>query len=191
MSKAAAPKTRNNLPALPRGQTRRTQDGRSAKVPRNRSRYPSTLPSNLPYKLEHILEMKLHGWSERQIGAYYGKAGPTIHEKLKKAKELCRWLDGEVLEAYRKHRIDLFTAAEWKILSSMLEDDKLEKASGNNLGYMFTQIYQARRLEVGQSTSNIALHEIVEAMEREGSEKKRPSLAEGEPDEDLGGNERG
>ncbi len=55
----------------------------------------------------------------------------------------------------------------------MLEDDKLEKASGNNLGYMFTQVHQARRLEFGQSTQNISLRVIIEEIEREEKSKRK------------------
>ncbi len=66
----------------------------------------------------------------------------------------------------------------------MLEDDKLEKASGNNLGYMFTQVHQARRLEFGQSTQNLNLHAIIEAIERDEKRQQRLKEPEGKPDEE-------
>ena len=41
------------------------------------------------------------------------------------------------------------------------------------LGYMLTQVFQARRLESGQSSANVSILAIVETMERERKQKAK------------------
>ena len=122
-----------------------------------------------PYTVASLVELKLLGWSEREMAAYFGKAPSTIHHRL---SGLWKYLDGEELEAFRKNKIDLLTIAEKEIMTDLLDKGRREKASLNNSAYAFTQLHQARRLETNLSTVNLALHEIVEAMERE--RKKEP-----------------
>ncbi len=162
------------------------QPKRSRQIIRSRRLIRKPLPDSIdssnekkPYELKYLVDFKLRGWSEREIAAYYGKNPGTIHTKL---QGLWRVLDGQSLEAYQDNKVALLSGIEQEVLSLLLDTDKQKKASLGNIGYVFTQLHQARRLETNLSTSNIALHAIVEAMERERSEKKCPSLAEGEPD---------
>ena len=122
-----------------------------------------------PYTLAHIVDMKLQGMTQQEIGDYYGVSRQAIQQKIKGIWEK---MDKDKLEAYRANRVALLETSEVEILSWMGKKDKLEKASGNNLAYMFTQVHQARRLEAGESTTNIALHSIIEKIERD-EQKKR------------------
>jgi len=135
-----------------------------------------------PYELKYLVDFKLRGWSEREIAAYYGKNPGTIHTKL---QGLWRVLDGQSLEAYQDNKVALLSGIEQEILSLLLDADKQKKASLGNLGYVFTQLHQARRLESGLSTQNLLLHEIVEAMERDLAKKRDKAIAE-----ESGENER-
>ena len=123
----------------------------------------------------------MSGLTLEEIGDYYGVSKQAIHQQLQGVWEL---LDKpNELDAYRKFNVELLTAAEKKVLTELVKDEKLEKASGNNLAYMLTQLHQARRLEAGESTSNIALHAIVESMERDRA-GKQAALPESELDDD-------
>jgi hypothetical protein len=73
----------------------------------------------------------------------------------------------------------LLETGELEVLSQMVKKETIEKASGNNLAYMFTQVHQARRLEAGESTTNIALHSIIEKIERD--EQRKRGGRSGEP----------
>jgi len=122
-----------------------------------------------PYTLTNLVQMKMQGMSYEAIGDYYGLTKQAIHEKLQGIWEK---LDPEKLQAYQVNKIRLFEATEQEILSWLVKKDKFEKASLNNIAYAFTQVHQARRLEAGESTSNVALHSIVEQLERERQQKR-------------------
>lgn len=53
------------------------------------------------------------------------------------------------------------SAAEEQLIASLLDPDKIAKASLNNVAYAFQQIHTARRLEEGKSTENKS---IISAM---------------------------
>jgi predicted DNA-binding protein YlxM (UPF0122 family) len=113
--------------------------------------------------------MKLEGMTHQEIGDYFGVSKQAIQQRIEGIWEK---LDKEKLAAYRANKIALLEASEFEVLSSLVKSDKLEKASGNNLAYMFTQVHQARRLEAGESTTNIALHAIIEKIERDEQRKR-------------------
>jgi hypothetical protein len=54
----------------------------------------------------------------------------------------------------------LLTAGELKLFKSMMEQEKLDKASVNNLAYAMRQLYDMGRLERGQSTSNVSTQTV-------------------------------
>jgi len=129
-------------------------------------------------RLANVLKMKMDGMSHAEIAATYGISRQAIDQQV---QGIWRLLDPENLEAYRTQRVAVLEGLEAEILSSMCKNDKLEKASGNNLAYMLTQVHQARRLEAGESTQNVALHSIVEQLERE--ERDRRSRRDAQPAE--------
>ena len=59
------------------------------------------------------------------------------------------------VDAYRENRAAFLDAVETKLVAHMLDDEKLSKASINNLAFASRQITDMRRLETGQSTANI------------------------------------
>ncbi len=149
----------------------------------------TSLPSNTgsnnekkPYTLSSVLDLKLDGWSYRKIADYYGKDVSTIHSKIKRYRRL---IDGESIEAFQKHRVKILTAAQQELVLAALDDEKIKKANLGNFFYGFEKLDHAIRLETNQSTANIALHEIIEKIEREEKRQRRlKEEAEGEPEEE-------
>lgn len=71
------------------------------------------------------------------------------------------WLQElEHIEDYTNTRSQLLSAGELKLFKSMMEQEKLDKASVNNLAYSMRQLYDMGRLERGESTSNVATQSI-------------------------------
>lgn len=62
-------------------------------------------------------------------------------------------IERNVLDSYKKNRIEVLQGIQVKLLSQ-INEDKLKKASVNNIAYAFQQFHTAERLESGQSTSN-------------------------------------
>ncbi len=131
-----------------------------------------------PYTLKSLVEYRLEGKTLTEIARLYGKSKQAIQQRLKGVWEL---LDREALETYRERRADLLTLAEQDLLSLLVNPEKQKKASLNNVAYALWQVFQARRLEEGQSTVNLALHEIVESIEREQRERRREIPGGGGP----------
>jgi hypothetical protein len=114
--------------------------------PLDKSKLPTEPPA---YTLINILDFKLQGISNVDIGKIYGKSGKAIAKKLKKIYDI---VTKEELDAYKKYKIELFTAVEKQLLSLMLEPARLKKATAGNIAYMFTQVFNANRLEKNQPT---------------------------------------
>ena len=153
-----------------------TQPDRKARPPRRRvPRLPEKAPDGRGtnqrprWNVKEAIALRLKGMTYQQIADKYGVHPSTIHEQLQGVFAL---IDPQRLEAYQDYRTTILSAVELAILDLLTDKDKREKASLNNVAYTFTQLHQARRLESGQSTQNLALHQIVEAMERE--RKKEP-----------------
>jgi hypothetical protein len=71
------------------------------------------------------------------------------------------WLhELENIEDYTDTRSQLLSAGELKLFKSMMEQQKLDKASVNNLAYAMRQLYDMGRLERGQSTSNVSTQTV-------------------------------
>lgn len=65
--------------------------------------------------------------------------------------------DHERMAQYEEIRPALLSAAEERLLASLVDEETIEKASLNNRAYAFQQLHNARRLEAGQSNQNIGI----------------------------------
>lgn len=71
------------------------------------------------------------------------------------------WLQElEHVDEYTDSRSRLLSAGELKLFKSMMEQEKLDKASVNNLAYSMRQLFDMGRLERGESTSNVATQTV-------------------------------
>lgn len=79
------------------------------------------------------------------------------------------WLQElEHVQEYTDTRQQLLTAGELKLLKNMMTQDKLDKASVNNLAYSMRQLYDMGRLEKGLSTTNVAQQVVKVAFSPKG-----------------------
>ena len=64
-------------------------------------------------------------------------------------------IDPNASKSFKEHRAEILAGMQERIISQ-LDDERLKKASVNNLAYAYQQFHSAERLERGQSTANIA-----------------------------------
>lgn len=115
-----------------------------------------------------VLALRAKGKTLEEIGNQYGVTKQRIHQQI---KELVEIADKKAVKEFRENLGDILAAAHARVLSYLVKPEVLEKASANNLGYVQTQLHTSRRLEEGQSTVNLALHEIVLESEREAQKR--------------------
>ena len=131
-----------------------------------------------PYSTIAVLDLRLNDrLSYQQIADIYGKSKSTIHSLLKPFRHLD---EGERIEAFQRHKRKVFDGAVLRALTLAFEPERVKKASSGNFFYGAKQLYDMGRLEAGESTANLAIHQIVEAIEREGQSRSPRELGEGE-----------
>lgn len=79
----------------------------------------------------------------------------SVHAALQRLHKLVP--DPDAVKAYEEVRPTLLTAIEHRLMASLTDEEAVQKASLNNRAYAFQQIFNARRLETGQSTQNLSL----------------------------------
>jgi hypothetical protein len=90
-----------------------------------------------------------------QIASIVGYTTQYVNSAYRKFKEL---LPGhEILETYESNRAAILSGMELNLLDKLNDEDKLKKASLNNVAFAYTQIHNAKRLASGESTSNIGI----------------------------------
>lgn len=110
-----------------------------------------------------------------EIASKFGVSRQAVQQALDKFNKFIE--SPENTAAYQDNKAQLLDTAQFKILNELLDSEKLEKASINNLAYAYSQLDQSARLERGQSTANIAyadygrslaeLHTQRQALEQE------------------------
>lgn len=106
-------------------------------------------------KVSRIIELKLRNVANRDIALAEQVSTGTVHNVLNDFKNVFTEIPN--LPKFKEVKADLLDAALLMLLKSMMTQDKLEKASVNNLAYAAQQMYTMARLERGQSTSNNAV----------------------------------
>jgi len=106
-----------------------------------------------------------------EIATMLGVPKSTVHAALHRLNKLVP--DPETLKAFEEVEPQLLTAAKERLLASLLDPKKLEKASANNLAYCFQQVFQAHRLCTGGSTQNVnVLGKMISEVQRTFYENK-------------------
>ena len=113
------------------------------------------LKKSKPISMVKVVELRNQGLSFKQIGTLLGYAGAYCFRVYQKFNELLP--RPEILEAYSHNRIDLLNSTELLMLENLHDRDKLKDASLNNVAYSLGQVSNLRRLEAGQSTSNVGI----------------------------------
>lgn len=124
-----------------------------------------------------ILRLKYYNrLSHREIAEKMGINVNTVVNSLSTIKKLLK--EPATLRAYEGIRNQILSSAEMLLLEQIFDKEKLQKASINNVAYAFQQIFNARRLEEGQSTENISYADMSKRLEeiKEEIRKKKEQL---------------
>ena len=103
------------------------------------------------------LKLRLQGNTLEEIGAVFGCNKQAVYQALDKFKAFLGDVEAGNLTAYSENRAELFNAVEKHLSASLLDPYAMQKASLNNRAYALKVIHEARRLETGQSTSNLSV----------------------------------
>jgi hypothetical protein len=106
-------------------------------------------------KVSRIVELTLRNVPQRDIALAEQVSPRTVANVLEDFKPVFKEIPN--LPKFKECKADLLDAALLVLLKSMMQQEKLEKASVNNLAYAAQQMYTMARLERGQSTSNNAV----------------------------------
>ena len=129
----------------------------------------NTLDTNYRVDIGKALKLRLDNkLSYQAIGDKLGCSKQHIHQALTPFLKLID--NPEALHAYQNNRANLLDAAEMELLTKIVDPDKLQKASLNNMAYAIGNLNNLSRLERGQSTSNVInIHQdIKELRQHEG-----------------------
>ena len=123
----------------------------------------------------------LNRLSYQEIADQLGEPKSSVYKALAQLVALTH--DQERMEQYEEIRPALLSAAEERLLASLVDEEAIQKATLNNRAYAFQQLHTARRLEQGKSTSNQALsllgQIVVRAEEKLGAPKAEPAPTPG------------
>ena len=86
-----------------------------------------------------------------EIGKHFNASPQAVEQRLSAFKAYIE--DPEVIAAYDESKAEMLSAAERVLLEKILDVEKLEKASTNNIAYALTAVNTMNRLERGQATS--------------------------------------
>ena len=88
------------------------------------------------------------------------------HEAVRKAlKPFLKLIDNPLaIEGYQANKAALLTAAEMRLLKSIMDEDAIDKASLNNRAYAFDKISNQGHLARGEATANINYHVLSQSI---------------------------
>ena len=110
-------------------------------------------------EMKKIITLHKKNLPAADIAKVINKSPQTVSRAIKKFGEYFECLDE--VEDYRANKSELLDAAELRILKSMMEGDKISKATLNQAAYAFQQLHNAGRLERGQATNITASYSKV------------------------------
>jgi hypothetical protein len=112
----------------------------------------------MPVDVNAALKLKVdNGLSYSQIGAIQGYTKQAIHKAIKPL------LPPASNEYYKTHRADILSGLQAKLLAQV-DDARLKKAPAGSLVLAACQLYDKERLERGQSTANISVHDDLKIL---------------------------
>ena len=97
----------------------------------------------------------LNKLSYPEISEMLGVPETTVYSALQRIQALIPNPDER--EAFSSVKPQLLDGVEQQLVHSLVEPERLAKASLNNVAYALTQVHTIRRLEEGKSTENIGL----------------------------------
>ena len=119
--------------------------------PRNAPTPKIDLSQAIQYRYKHLLPFSA-------IAKHFNCSPQAVQQALEPYEQL--FGNPEEIKAYVDNRVPFLTIAENKLLIDIMDADKRQQASLNNTAYAFDKVFQARRLEEGQSTANLDIRTI-------------------------------
>jgi hypothetical protein len=114
------------------------------------------LKSNEKIDLDKAIELRCRGMSYTDIAKYFNCTKSAVSQRL---TPLLGDLDIS-LETFKKHRADIMAGKGAELLNSLTPDEIKKIPPGSRLtGYGI--LYDKERLERGESTSNIDIHQTI------------------------------
>jgi hypothetical protein len=111
----------------------------------------------------YALKLRLHNkLSYTEIGKKLGCSRAYISKSLKPFKKFLA--NPEALSAYENEKGKLLQGAEMVLLSNIVDNDKIKKASINNIAYAFNTISQQGHIARGEATANVNYHVMTENL---------------------------
>lgn len=126
------------------------------------------------------LALRLKGNTYKDIANMMGVTEQGVHAHLKPFLPLLEHAEG--LPAFKANQADIYDVVRSKLIGSMIEPEKLQKASVNNLAYAAKAMHEMSRLERDQSTSNVAVQHVEALTSLEAVEKEISSITNSLPD---------
>jgi len=112
----------------------------------------------MPVDVNAALKLKVdNGLSYSQIGAIQGYTKQAIHKAIKPL------LPSPATDYYKVNRADILAGLQVKMLAQV-DDARLKKAPVGSLVLAACQLYDKERLERGQSTANISVHDDLKIL---------------------------
>lgn len=108
---------------------------------------------------KRIISLKKKGVAHAEIARSLGCSRSTVINTLKEFAAVFDELPN--VKTYQEHKADLLSAAELKVLKSLVQGDKLAKATLNQSAYALQVLHNAGRLERGQATNITASYSKV------------------------------
>jgi len=143
-----------------RGRARRKADGKAAviKAPSHRRKVDVAKAFDM-----HFSEKAM---SYYEIAAYFDVEYETIRRTLAPYKRMMEKhaAGNENAKLYQEKKSMLLDAAELKMLTTCLDEEKIEDASLNNVAYTLKTIANMNRLEKGQSTANVSYQDMSRSL---------------------------
>ena len=119
---------------------------------------PDIIPDKTINRIDAAKAFKLRvekNLSFQNIGDILGVSKQAVWERL---QPIIKFIDNpEITTLFKENKATLAEAVQFKYLAALLDDDKLEKASANNIAYTIKELNQIIQLSRGDSTSNVAL----------------------------------
>lgn len=136
------------------------------------SKLSTTLPTVARVDVKKALELRrLKHMTFPDIAKIMGTTKQAVQQALKRFDKIL--LPAEQLEAYRGHKSDIMESVEFELLNEVIDSDRVQKASLNNVAYALGTIGNMTRLEKGQSTTNISFQDMSNTLDEIQRERKQ------------------
>lgn len=109
-----------------------------------------------------VLELAAKGVNQPDIAAATGLSKQGVNKILAEFQPLFKELQN--VEKYRAVRGDLFDAAEFMALKSVVDQKKHDRAQLQHVSYSLRQLHDIRRLHNNQSTANTSVQTVQVAI---------------------------